>query len=122
VLRVYLDGWRRTNVAAGLTASTVNRYGSSDDAALQLPVACTVTGLLVALNAPRTAGSLTVALYVGGSVAGLTSIIDDSVPALDFVSGSVSLEPGEEVTVRLTSTGAWSPTTADLKIALIVEL
>lgn len=120
--RVFVDGWRRTDVAANLSAATMNRFAETADAAFQLPVGCFVTGLFASLNAARTNGTLDVVVYVAGVAAEMDTTFDEDVTQYSYKPGRVSVEAGEEVTVRLTSSNDWTPTTADLKVGLMIEV
>lgn len=120
--RMLVDGWRRTDVAASLSASTVNRFAETADQGFALPFGFAVVGLMVTLNAARSAGTLTAAVYVAGSASGLSLDIDAVNTQGNVVWGNVWVESLEEVTIRLTTTGAWAPTTADLKAGVFIEV
>lgn len=121
--RYLADGWRRTDVAANLSASTMDRFGSSADAGLALGIGFQIVGLTGALNAARSAGSLAVDVYVGGTAAGVQIIFDGNNPQYAFTAAAgVQVAVGQEVTIRLTSTSGWTPTTADLKVGLLIEM
>lgn len=121
--RLLLDGWRRTDVAASLSAVAVNRFAESADSGLIMPVSFAIRGLLVSLNAARTAGTLAAVVYVAGSATALQADFNAENTQYAYVtSTTITADRGEVVDIRLTSDGSWAPTTADLWAALIVEI
>lgn len=118
----FADGWRRTNVAAGLSASIVDRFGSSADSGFIPAVKIRLTGFMAAINAARTGGDMTVALYLD-SQAALEGYINAANSRYLYVTTEgIDIMPGIVVTFRLTTTGSWSPTSADLNAGFWFEL
>lgn len=121
---LFLSGWGQASVADGQSAVQLSRYGVSWQAPLILPFSGSVIGLLAGVSAARTAGSLTVQLYIDGAASGMEVIIDadnplaveDTAPAGQYI-----FEAGEKVTVRVTTTGGWAPTSAALLVSLEVS-
>ncbi len=120
---LFLSGWGQSSVAASQSAAQLGRYGVSWQAPLILPFAGSVIGLVAGLSSACTAGSLTVQVYIDGAASGLEAVIDttntltveETAPAGEYI-----FEAGEKVTVRITTTGSWAPTSADLLVALEV--
>lgn len=120
---LFLSGWGQSSVAASQSAAQLGRYGVSWQGPLILPFSGSVIGVLAGVSTARTAGSLTLQVYIDGSASGLEVVIDadnpltveDTAPAGIYV-----FEAGEKVTVRITTTGDWSPTSADLLVMLEV--
>lgn len=122
VTRSLVDGWRRSNVAASLSGSVVDRFGNGVDAGLMLPVEMTVRGLYVWLNEARTGGTLAAGVFVDGTATSLAVEVNEGETRGGFYRGGVVVPAGGVVTVRLTSSGDWGPTTADLWAGLLVEV
>lgn len=121
---LFLSGWGQSNVAASQSAVQLGRYGVTWQAPLILPFSGSVIGLLAGVSIARSAGSLTVLLYIDGSASGMEVVIDASNPlAVEETSpsGEYIFEAGEKVTVRVTTSADWAPTTADLLVALEVS-
>lgn len=120
---LFLSGWGQSNVAASQSAVQLSRYGVSWQAPLILPFAGSVIGLLVGMSAARTAGSLTMQVFLDGSASGLEVVIDGDNPLTvedTAVAGEYPFEAGEKVTVRITTSGDWAPTSADVLVMLEV--
>lgn len=120
---LFLSGWGQSNVAASQSAAQLGRYGVTWHAPLILPFAGSVIGLLAGVSIARTAGSLTVQLYIDGAASGLEVVIDaDSPLAVEDTApaGEYIFEAGEKVTVRVTTTADWLPTTADVLVMIEV--
>jgi hypothetical protein len=120
--RFLVDGWRRTDVAANLSASTVARFAETADQELVMPFGYRVVGLFVAMSAARTGGTLTTEVYVAGSASGLEMDVDAVNTQGDVVWGNLWVDSLEAVTIRLTTTSGWTPTTADLKAGIFIEV
>ena len=121
---LFLSGWGQANVAAAQSAVQLGRYGATWHAPLILPFGGSVIGLLAGVSVARSAGSLTVQLYIDGSASGMEVIIDaDSPLAVEETApaGEYIFEAGEKVTVRITTTADWLPTTADVLVAMEVS-
>jgi len=122
-LQTMVDGWRRTDVAAGLSGAVVNRFGGSADGGLILPVTVHVRGLMVSLNAARTAGTLAAVVYVGGTATGLRGEFGAGNTLYSYITSMAAMAvAGEVIDIRLTTSGDWAPTSADLFAALIIEI
>lgn len=121
---LFLSGWGQSNVAASQSAVQLSRYGVSWQAPLILPFAGSVIGLLVGVSTDRTAGSLTIQVYVDGSASGLEAAIDGDNPLTvdeTAAAGEYPFEAGEKVTVRITTSADWAPTSADVLVMLEVS-
>lgn len=122
-LQTLVDGWRRTDVAAGLSKTVVNRFGGSADAGLILPVTVFIRGLMVSLNAARTGGTLTAVVYVAGAETELQGEIEAGNTQYSYTTSVVTMAAaGEAIDIRLTTSGNWAPTSADLFAALVIEI
>jgi hypothetical protein len=114
--RFILTGWGRENVAASLTGNRLARFGASDTwiRPQQMPRAGVVTGIGAALSTNCTAGTLTVELYLNGSTASVTAVIDTGTPIATWEVCAVDFEGGDYLDLYLTTTGSYTPTSADL--------
>lgn len=120
---LFMGGWGQANVSQGQTNATLQRYGTSLHAPLILPFAGSVTSLLVGTTTARTNGSLTVTVYIAGTATALAATIDDVntlVVEERAQVGEYAFEAGEQVTLRITTTGNWTPTSADVLVAIEV--
>lgn len=115
-------GWGQPNVANGQTNVTLARFGVSYMAPLILPFGGSVTAVLVGLSTARTAGTLTVKVYVDGVDSGFSAVIDGDNPLYveeSLLVGECVFEAGQPVTLRITTSG-WSPSSADLLVMIEV--
>ena len=120
---LFMGGWGQANVSQSQTAVTLQRYGTSLHAPLILPFAGSVTSLMVGTTAARTNGSLTVTVYVAGTATAMAATIDDVntlVVEERAAVGEIAFEAGEQVTLRITTPGNWTPTSADVLVAIEV--
>ena len=123
--QLLLDGWGRENVAASLTNSALGRFGNSWQGGVRPPVSGSVIALAIWLSAARSAGSCTVTVWVEGAATELAAVIDGDAPLAvveTLAAGMAVFGEGEEITLRVTTTGAWAPASADLQAWIIVGL
>ncbi len=116
-------GWGQASVPGSQTNVTLNRFGAAVHAPLILPFDASVTSLMVVVTSPRTNGSLTVKVYIGGSASGFEAVIDGDNPLFIEETAAVGEYPfdaGEQVTLRISTTG-WTPTSADVQVAVEVS-
>lgn len=116
------SGWGQANVPGSQSAVTLGRFGSSFHAPLILPFAGSVTALLLGVSSERTNGTLTVEVYIAGAASGFTAVLDADAPLVveeTAAGGAYAFEAGEQVTLRITTSG-WTPTSADLLAMLEV--
>lgn len=125
--RSSLPGFHRENLAASLTASQLERSLSATlDAAL--PVVVThpgsITGISVASTEARTASTATFEVYKNGVATGLTCVLDGTNTTFAFGVQAIDLDTfaaGDRLDVRVTTTGTWTPTTADVEAVIVVQ-
>lgn len=109
-------GWGQPTVANGQTNATLSRFGVVYMAPLILPFGGSVTSILVGMSAARTAGTLTIKVFVDGVDSGFSAVIDGDNPLYVEESlqvGECVFEAGQPVTLRI-STSGWTPITADV--------
>lgn len=119
--------FNQDNVAAGQTTVILPLAGAPSNTIVCLPFAGSIVGLSIRSSAARTAGTLSVDVYIGAAAFGDPAILDatntqshhktwakDAAGA--FAAGSST------ITVRLTTSADWAPITADIVVALIVEM
>lgn len=128
------DGpFTQENVAASQTDVELFRAGCTDARGrFQADRPGSVVGVEVQLTEARTAGTLTVhlwssnnALHGGaGAQLGTTEVVIDGTHTSKFRSsrtpGLAAFVAGDEVWPTVTTTGSWTPTTADLRVRLII--
>lgn len=113
---LFFAGWGQGAVPASQSNVTLSRFGSALHGPLVLPFGGSVTALLVCVSSQRTAGSLTVKVYIAGSASGMEAVIDseDRLTVEETATqGSYSFDAGEPITLRISTTG-WAPTSADV--------
>lgn len=84
-----------------------------------------VVGLAAYLNTPRTAGSLTLEPKINSTQLPYSLVIDDDPDQQATIQIPAELatafEAGDRVGVDITTTGTWTPTSADLQVSLLVR-
>lgn len=127
--RMTHDVWFQDNVAASQSGVALARAGDSQWAAMDgkwiAGRAGSVTGVYVKSNAARAAGTLTVEVTKNGVGIGLTAILDGTnttFKATTQAKDSDAFAAGDEIGVIITTDGAWSPTTADIRVGVEVEM
>lgn len=116
-------GWGQSSVAGSQTNVTLNRFGASLHAPLVLPFAGSVTGLLISLTNQQTAGSLTIKVFIAGVDSGLEAVIDSENRLYveeTALSGQYAFEAGEQISIRLTTSSSWAPSSADVFVMIEV--
>lgn len=120
-----VDGWYQNNVAASQTAVVLTRGpGPSAGNVWVAPRAGNLVQVRVWSNEARTAGTLTVEVYLNGVATGLTAVLN----ATDTTFKATAQDPadpfvaGDRLDIRITTDGTWAPTTADIVAGLMVEL
>lgn len=123
--RIWVQDWWYDDAAAGLTAQLVKRLANAAPPTFRdvfiCPVVGSVTRVWVKSNAARTAGTLTAEVYVAGVASGAVCVLDGTnttFSAAAYARGAKAVGAGDNVDVRITTTGAWAPTTADLAIGV----
>jgi hypothetical protein len=125
--RQTLDGWTQDNVAASQTSVVLARWTSVGTGFATQWLAVrdgSVTGIGVKSNGARTAGTLTVTATINGSATGLTAVLDGTNTTKKSTTQSRGIDnfvAGDVLDIRITTTGAWLPTTADITASLEVE-
>lgn len=115
------DGWGQQMVMANQTAVTLNRWGLSWQDTFIPTRDGSFTALELAVSLARTAGTLTVTVYVNGTATEFLAAINDE--DTNFVEelasvGEFTFSAGDEITLRLTTTSGWLPVTANLQCRL----
>ncbi len=127
-----IDGFLQDNVAASQTnveiTRTIGRFKSAK--------AGSIVGLMVMLEASQvcTAGTLTVEVFTASvapatgvrteTATGFTAVLSTTDPAFKISAQSVGLDVfaiGSEIYPKITTTGAWLPTTVDVKVVILIE-
>ena len=116
-----VDGWFQDNVTATQTAVVLGRGNSRTE--VPMPSPGHLVGIVVYSNAARVAGTLTVDATINGTVTGLTAVLDGTntqTKATRQAQNSDKYTIGQRLGVKITTDGSWSPTTADIDVALLV--
>jgi hypothetical protein len=115
----------QSDVAAGQTDIQLNVLGLSGNTEFVMPYAGSVIAISVASNAARSAGTLTVEPSINGTGTGLTTELDASPTQYNQATQAKDTDTfsaGDRLGVEITTDGSWAPTTADIVVAVIVEM
>ena len=115
-------GWGQPNVPGSQSAVTLSRFGVAYQAPLVLPFAGSVISLMIGMSSARTAGTLTVEVYIAGSASGFQAVIDgtNTLTVEETAQvGEYAFDAGEQITLRITTSG-WTPTSADALVMIEV--
>lgn len=122
--RQLLDGWDYTDLPADLSATQMNRFGQSTVIrSYYFSRPGSITGLGVASNQTRTAGSLTVTMYKNGSPTALTVGLDGTDTQTNetlVAPATYTFSAGDRFTLYIESS-SWGPTTADIAVSVEIE-
>lgn len=125
--RTTIAGFHRENLADSLTASQLERSLSGAlDAALPVVVthAGSIVGISVASTEARTASTATFEVYKNGAATGLTCVLDGTNTQYAFAVQAIDLDAvaaGDRLDVRVTTTGTWTPITADVEATIVLQ-
>lgn len=125
--RQTIDGWYQENAAASQTDVALTRLATTTEVPTRWIAvrAGSVTGVNVKSNAARIAGSLTIKVFKNGTVLGtLTAVLDGTnttFKATTQAKDTDTFVAGDELELRVTTDGSWSPVTADIRAALEIE-
>ncbi len=120
-----VDGWYQDDVAPSQTTVLLARAaaGAAPDA-LVVTRDGSVTRVIVRSNEARTAGTLTVEVFINGTGTGLTAVLnatDTTFKVTIQAPGLDTFVAGAEIDLRITTDASWAPTTADIRASLELE-
>ena len=112
----------QSNVAATQTNVALDVLGLAGNTAYLMPFSGSVIGISVASNAARTGGTLTVEAMIDTDGTGLTAVLDATntqyhYNTQDALAGRFTRN--QRIGARITTTGTWTPTTADIVVTVI---
>lgn len=114
----------QANVAASQTGTTVKTV-TSDNTEYTMPAPGSIRSISVASNDARTAATAAFSPAVNGTASStLTATLDGTNTTYHYASqgrGIDTFTAGQRITVKYT-TGAWTPTTADVVIIVTCEI
>lgn len=123
--RQSVDGWYQDDVAASQAAVALSRAAAGALPTKWIaPRDGSITGLWVKSNEARTAGTLTVDVYLDGVATGLQAVLDGTSTTFTAPTQAKDVDAftaGQELDIRITTDGSWAPTTADIRAGLEVE-
>ena len=124
--RQTIDGWYQENVAASQIAVPLTRLATTTEVPTRWITMRygSITGVSVKSNAARTNGTLTITVYKNGGALALTAILDATntlFKATTQVKDNDTFAPGDELELRIDTTGTWTPVTADIRASLEIE-
>jgi hypothetical protein len=129
--RQTIDGWNQDNVVASQTDVELTRAVGRFRAVR----AGSVTGVVVTSTEARTNGTLTVTAWKNTGLAGATTgpnvtslgfsaVLDATNTSRHAATQGKDIDvffAGDELFLRVTTTGTWTPTSADIRCAIEIE-
>lgn len=115
----------QSNVAANQSAVALEVLGLAGNTEYVMAYQGSVMAVSVASNDARTGGTLTVDVTIDGVVTGLQAVLDDDPTQFAYgvqAAEADSFSPGDRLGVKITTDASWAPTTADIVVAVIVEM
>ena len=124
--RETIDGFWQDNVSASQTLVVLTRsWGGAAFGNKWIALRPgSITGVGVKSSAARAAGTLTVAVTKNGASVGLTAVLDGTNTVVKGTTQARGLDTfvvGDELSVSVTTSSDWSPTSADIRASLEVE-
>jgi hypothetical protein len=117
------------NLAASQTDAALNIQEVAAAAALliqglSMPWAGSVVGIAIDTSSAATAGSLSVSVTKGGTkqTATTQTLTTEVAKTAVFQQGAVPFVAGDKLGVKITTSGTWDATTADLAVRVFVLL
>lgn len=110
------------NVAASLTDQIINTP-TTNNRHLAMR-AGSVLGIAVRSNEARTAGTLTVEVFINGAATGLTAVLDTTNTTVKVTVQARDLDTfvaGDYIEVKVTTDASWLPVTADIDVVVEIE-
>lgn len=112
------------NVAATQTAVALLIQGDAARQGNPVPYTGSIIGIVVVSNEARTAGTLTVDATVAGTVTGLQAVLDGTNTTVKATTQAKDLDTftaGQLIGCKITTTGTWTPITADIIVGVTIE-
>lgn len=120
--RCVLSGWFQDNVPGSQTDIALVIANARTE--IPMPVAGSIVGITIFSNEARTAGTATVEPTINGTGIGLTAVLDGTNTTTHTAAQAEGLDKftaGQRIGVKITS-ASWTPTTADISVAVLVTL
>lgn len=121
----HVDGYYQNAVPGAQTNAILTRLGGAAPEAWYAPRDGNVMTIWVAVDSPWTAGALQVFIFKNGNkMANLSAQLDSanvSYKASSVGRGQVPFNAGDKLDIRVTTAG-WTPTTANLRAGMEVEV
>ena len=115
----------QSDVAASQSAVALAVLGLTGNSEIVMPYAGSIIGISIASNDARTAGTLTVDATVNGTVTGLQAVLDGTNTTYYSATQAKDTDTfaaGDRIGVKITTDSSWAPTTADIVVAVIIEM
>ncbi|MCK4248663.1 MAG: hypothetical protein KAX15_02680 [Candidatus Omnitrophica bacterium] len=113
------------DVAASQSAVAIPVLGLAGNTEIVMPKAGSITGISIASNEARTAGTLTVDITVNGTVTGLQAVLDGTNTQYHYETQARrtdTFSAGDRIGVKITTDAAWLPITADIVVMVLTEI
>jgi len=113
------------NVAASQSAVALDVSGLAGNTEIVMPYAGSVLAISIASNAARAGGTLTVDVTINGVATGLQAVLDATNTTYHRATQAKDTDTfaaGDRLGVKITTDASWTPTTADIVVAVLVEM
>ncbi len=123
----HVDGWFQNAVAANQAAVILNLYQGNAPQVWVAPRDGWIIDIWVSVDAARTAGQLNIYPYKNGTLFGTITAQIDAVNTTYKLTQTpatkaLPVNAGDQISLRITTTAAWAPVTANLRAGMEVQL
>lgn len=122
----HLTGWFQNAVAASQTNVILTIYQGNAPQVWTAPRDGWVRDMWLSVDAARTNGTITLAVFKNGTQLGtVTAVIDGTNTTYKLTQADKRVLPfnaGDKLDLRITTTALWAPTTANLRAGIEVEI
>lgn len=119
-----LTYWYQDDVPATQNAVVLNMNGNASRAEVPTVRAGSIIGISVYSNESWLSGSLTVDATIDGAVTSLTAVLNAGATQTKVTTqakDSDTFTAGQRIGVKITTTGDWTPITADITVGVLIE-
>lgn len=119
--------WEEQDVPGTTAGQNLFLLGNADNREVVVPFDCYITGISIAANDTRTAGTCTAEPKKNDSATGVISAVLDATntqfafdTSFPGESANLTLAAGDRISTRIV-TSSWTPTTADIVVTITVQ-
>lgn len=120
--RQTFDDFRKDSLGANLSAEEMQRVAASSGmTTVVAPRAGLVSSIAIKSSEARTGGTATVELFINGSTAGVTAILDGTNTTINVTETSKAFVAGDALSLKVSSSSWASSSTANIRGILEIE-